>query len=117
VLMVGMGGKLAEVDPDVVVLVPPLSIDYVVGELSRLRAHRLLQGYRDIPPANLRALAESLLGMMAFMEDNPGEVESVEVNPVLFDGDRCVGVDAVINAYPSFTRVSAHPMRGTLVAG
>jgi acetyltransferase len=70
--------------------------DADAGEmLDRLRARRLLEGYRGSPPADRAALLELILRVSALAEAVP-EMRELDLNPVkvLEPGRGAIAVDA-----------------------
>lgn len=98
VVMVGSGGKYVEAMQDVALLLPPFSVDEVIGKLQELRIGKLLAGVRGDPPADMRALAEQavLLGGCALAAR--GSLASIDINPVLVgaQGQGAVALDALV---------------------
>ena len=64
--------------------------------LERLRGFKLLQGYRGAPPADLDAACEAIARISEFAADHAGEVEEIDVNPLLARADGAVALDALI---------------------
>ena len=59
-LTLGAGGIITELLKDSVVLMMPLSINQVKESISKLRAHKLLNGWRGQPEADSEQLIETL---------------------------------------------------------
>jgi acetyl coenzyme A synthetase (ADP forming)-like protein len=101
-LAFGLGGVLVEVLADVCFRVTPLT-DRDASEMVRgIRGYRLLQGYRDHPPADVEAIQELLLRVSRLVEDIH-EIREIDLNPVmaLAPGQGCRIVDARIGIGPS----------------
>jgi hypothetical protein len=64
--------------------------------LGRLKGYRLLQGFRGSAPANVDALADAIARVSEFAADCAGEIEELDVNPVLCSASRVLAVDALI---------------------
>jgi acyl-CoA synthetase (NDP forming) len=93
----GLGGIHVEILADVSFRVTPLT-DQDAAEMVRgIRGHRLLEGYRGHPPADVNAIQEVLLRVSRMVEDIP-EIRELDLNPIfaLPPGDGCVVVDARI---------------------
>ena len=93
VLMFGMGGVTAQLLNDTNIGFPPL---------NRVLARRLMEKtavYRHInttgQSTNFKALEEVLVRFSHLVIDFP-EIEEIELNPVIFDGNDAVAVDARI---------------------
>jgi hypothetical protein len=64
--------------------------------LRRLKGYKLLQGFRGAPPGNVPALAETIARISEFAADFAGEIEELDVNPVLCGPERVLAVDALV---------------------
>ena len=64
--------------------------------LGRLRAARLLDGFRDLPAVNVERLAEIVSRVSMFAADQAELVAELDINPLIATGDRIVAVDALI---------------------
>ena len=96
VVVVGSGGVLVELMKDSVAALAPVSADAARAMLARLKGYALLQGFRGAPPANLAALADAIARVSEFAADFAGEIEELDVNPVLCSETRVLAVDALI---------------------
>jgi acetate---CoA ligase (ADP-forming) len=97
----GLGGPLVELLGDVSYRVPPVT-DVIAQEmLSRLRAERLLAGYRGAPPADRPALVSVIQRVSALAEIVP-ELLELELRPVkvLEPGRGALVVDGRIRIGP-----------------
>lgn len=97
----GLGGVLVELLADVGFRVAPLT-DRDAADLVRgLRGFRLLEGYRNHPPADLAALEILLLRLSRLAEEVP-EIDEIDLNPIfaLQPGDGCRIADARIHVRP-----------------
>jgi acetate---CoA ligase (ADP-forming) len=97
----GLGGPLVELLGDVSYRVPPVT-DVIAQEmLSRLRAERLLAGYRGAPPADRPALVSVIQRVSALGEIVP-ELLELELRPVkvLEPGRGALVVDGRIRIGP-----------------
>jgi acyl-CoA synthetase (NDP forming) len=97
----GLGGIHVEVLGDVCFRVTPLT-DRDASEMVRsIRGHRLLEGYRGHPPADVKALEEILL-RVSFLVDQVSEITEIDLNPIFAQGpgQGCQIVDARIGVEP-----------------
>jgi acyl-CoA synthetase (NDP forming) len=97
----GVGGILVELVRDVAYRLPPVS-DVDAGEmLDRLRAARVLTGYRGQPPADRAALIDVVRRVSALVEIVP-ELRELDLNPVAVQasGEGAVVLDARIRLGP-----------------
>lgn len=97
VLMIGMGGVIAEVLKDVALLPADCDMTAVLDALSGLKAAPLLTGYRGAAYSDLSAIAETALKLADFMASHP-EISEVELNPLVVypDGQGVCILDALI---------------------
>lgn len=95
VVMVGVGGILAEAVEDVVFRLLPLEASTARAMLDDLRTQKLLGAFRGEAPVDRDALAEVILAVGRAMEDR-SDIVSIDLNPVLFDQGKPVAVDALV---------------------
>lgn len=96
-IMFGLGGIFVELLQDVTFRLHPIT-DLDAAEMVReLKAHKLLDGYRSHPPADVAAVQELLLRVSALIEAVP-EIREMDFNPVklLRPGHGATVVDARI---------------------
>jgi len=84
-LVCGVGGVLVELVRDVAYRLPPVSDVDAEEMLDRLRAARLLAGYRGQPPADRAALVDVIRRISALVEVVP-ELRELDLNPVAVQG-------------------------------
>lgn len=83
VVLVGLGGVLAEALADTALATAPLGADEAAQLPRRLRAARLFNGFRDAPPRDTEALA-ALLERVAALADQLGDrLVELDLNPVI----------------------------------
>ena len=68
--------------------------------MERTRVWRLLQGYRDKPPAAIDAIAEVLIRVGQLAADHP-EIRELDINPLLADAAGVIALDARIRIAPA----------------
>ena len=95
VVMFGHGGVAVEAIGDRALALPPLDLPLARDLISRTRVVRLLEGYRDIPAADLDAIASILVKLAQLSADIP-EIRELDLNPLLADADGAIAVDARI---------------------
>lgn len=95
-VMIGMGGILAEVAPDVVLARAPVTPDQALEMLGRLRAAALLDGVRGRPAADKAAVADAISRLSVLAFANADQIESIEINPLLARPDGVLALDALI---------------------
>jgi len=95
-VMVGLGGVLAEVMKDVKLALAPVSVETAEEMLRGLRGAAMLDGVRGAPPVDVRAAAEVVSRLSILAAANADGVESIEINPLLVREDGAVALDALI---------------------
>jgi acetate---CoA ligase (ADP-forming) len=97
VLLVGLGGVLAEALNDVRLLPPELSEAAIVDELYQLKSAALLRGFRGSAALDVEAAARIVSRLGALMIQNPQIIEA-DINPVIVYpcGEGAIALDALI---------------------
>ncbi len=95
VVLLGLGGVVAEALADVAVALAPLSAAQAAGLADRLAGRALLDGFRGGPVADRAALGAMLARLGALLAANP-VVEEIEINPLRITGEGLVALDAVL---------------------
>ena len=109
VILFGSGGVAVEVAGDTAIALPPLDDVLAVDLIDRTRVGRLLAGYRDRKPADLRAISLALNGLSQMTVDFPCIV-SIDINPLLADSEGAIALDARIEIEPqNVERVGPNP--------
>ena len=93
VVVFGAGGLAADAVRDTALALPPLNAALARELMSRTRVHRLLAGYRDVPPADFEALARIVCGVSRMLCALPW-VNELDLNPVLAHPGGAVIADA-----------------------
>jgi len=96
IILFGMGGTSAEIYRDVSLRMAPLSPIDVASMVKCLKAHELLEGYRGSEAIHLGQLVKTMQIFSALVMDFQGEIESIDLNPVMCSSTRCVVADARI---------------------
>jgi acetyltransferase len=81
------------------VALPPLDAKLARDLIEDTSIFRLLKGYRDRPPADLDAIAETLIGLSQLVIDCPA-VRELDINPLLADERGVVALDARVRILP-----------------
>ncbi|WP_203959134.1 acetate--CoA ligase family protein, partial [Sphaerisporangium siamense] len=107
VVLIGLGGTVAEALADVAVRLAPLSVDEASGMPSELSGRALLAGWRGGPVLAPRALGEIVASLGGLLAANP-LIDEIEINPLRLTHSGLIALDAVI-----LTRKAgdAHPDR------
>jgi acetate---CoA ligase (ADP-forming) len=94
----GVGGIFVEVLRDVAVRVPPLDRAEAQAMLGELRGAALLRGLRGRPPADVDALADTLVRVARLAESYRGTLRALDINPLVVReaGRGAVAVDWLV---------------------
>lgn len=95
VLMFGLGGVLVEVLGDTTFRVPPITAEDALEMVREIKGHRILEGIRGQPPADVQALVDILLRVSALLGDHP-EIKEIDLNPIMVYPKGAKAVDARI---------------------
>jgi acetyltransferase len=93
VVLFGQGGVATELVADRAVALPPLNQNLARDLMQRTKICRLLQGFRDRPPAALDAIAVALTRISDLAAALP-EVIELDINPLLADTAGVIALDA-----------------------
>ena len=96
VVLLGIGGTGVEIYQDTTIRMAPLVAADVTAMVKKLRAHRLLEGYRAGQPVNMEALTKLMLNFSNLIMQLDGKFESIDLNPVLCTENRCLAADVRI---------------------
>ncbi len=94
-VIVGLGGVLAEAIDDVAVALAPIDASSATQLLGRLRSAVLLDGFRGGPIVDRRAVGELVATVSRLIAGDP-EIVEIDLNPVIAGPDGAVAVDALI---------------------
>lgn len=97
VVLVGLGGTVAEALADVAVRVAPITPDVAAGMVDELAGRALLDGWRGGPVLDRAALGRFVAALGALLHAHP-HLQDVEVNPLRVSADGLIALDAVITA-------------------
>jgi acetyltransferase len=92
-LLFGAGGTAVEVMKDTAHALPPLDGGLARDMMRQTRIHKLLEGYRSRPAADLDAIADVLVRVSTLVADHP-ELRELDINPLLADEKGCIALDA-----------------------
>jgi acetyltransferase len=92
-LMFGAGGTAVEVVRDTAHALPPLDLKLARDLMRQTRVWRLLQGYRDVPAADIDAIAQTLVRLSYLVAQHP-EIREIDINPLLADAKGVIALDA-----------------------
>jgi acyl-CoA synthetase (NDP forming) len=97
VLLLGLGGIWVEALGDVQVLPGDAGEEQIVEALSKLRAAKLLNGVRGMPPADIEAVVQAVLSIGRLMQTVP-ELSEIDINPLMVHakGAGATALDALL---------------------
>lgn len=95
----GQGGTAADLAGDEAFDLPPLNLALARQLIGRARVARLIEGFRDHPPANAAAIADALVRVSQIAVDFP-EIAALTVNPLFADAEGVLAVDAKVALRP-----------------
>ncbi len=109
VILFGMGGVGVELFKDVSIGLPPVNQIIVRRIMENTKAYKLLQGYRNIPPANMKLLEEVIVRFSQILVDFP-QIQEVDINPLFIDEKKVFALDAriVIDKEKVFKKYEAY---------
>jgi acetyltransferase len=106
VVLFGQGGIAVELLEDRALELPPLNLAIARAQMRRTRVWRLLQSYRNRPPAAIDDIAQVLVRVAQLAADH-AEVAELDINPLLADARGAIALDARIRVAHSATRGQA----------
>jgi acetate---CoA ligase (ADP-forming) len=108
VVLVGIGGILAEVLQDTVLELAPVDEGVARSMLHRLRGAPLLCGVRGQPAVDLDAAARAVVALSRLAVERPDVVEA-EVNPLIVHLGGAVAVDALVRLDDATAALAPQP--------
>jgi acetyltransferase len=109
VIVFGSGGTAVETINDKALALPPLNLNLAHDLIGRTRVSHMLKGYRNVAPADQKAIALVLLKLAQLAADLP-EIRELDINPLLADENGVLALDA--RAAVADDRKTNHGMRG-----
>jgi acetyl coenzyme A synthetase (ADP forming)-like protein len=95
-IMFGLGGVHVEVLEDVAFGITPITASEAREQISSVKSHRLLSGFRGEKGVDEEKLAEMLQRVAKLVTDIP-EIQELDLNPVIAYEDRALVADARIS--------------------
>ena len=99
IVLVGIGGILAEVLDDVSLRLAPVSESEVLSMLADLRGAKLLDVTRGRPAIDREAVASILVALGALAVARP-DIQAIDLNPVIAGPGGAIAVDALVVLEP-----------------
>lgn len=100
VILFGMGGIFTEVLKDRALGLPPMNRLLARRLMQETKAHILLQGYRNHPPADFEKLEEMIICLSQLLIDFP-QISELDMNPILIKDGKPIVVDARLLVSPT----------------
>ena len=94
-VMFGLGGIFTEVLKDICFRVAPIEKRDALEMMQGIKARKILEGVRGLPPADLDQLSDILIKLGSIGIEHE-EVNEIDINPIILDGSRPVAVDALV---------------------
>lgn len=115
----GLGGTMVEILKDNAVALPPLNAYMVEQMIAKTKAAKYLDSFRQLPPANKKALIDVLLNVSTMVSELP-EILELDINPLIVDEHGVMAVDARIKAQLShqltrYSHMAIHPYPHELI--
>mgnify|MGYP002152216384 CR=1 FL=1 len=95
-VLCGMGGIFIEVLKDVSQTMSPVCPGEALQMIRSLKSYKVIQGVRGQKGLNEKLFAEIIMKLSALCEAAP-EIEELDLNPLLGEGDNIIAVDARIS--------------------
>jgi acyl-CoA synthetase (NDP forming) len=97
-IMFGLGGVFVEVLGDVTFRLAPFDLSEAHRMISEIKGIKMLYGARGNPPSDIHALAEAMVKLSVFANENAEKISSIDINPFIVRpmGEGAIGVDALI---------------------
>ena len=95
VIVFGAGGTGVEAIGDSAMSLTPLDLKLATDLIHSTRIYKLLKGFRDKPPVDLRALALCLVRLSALAVQHRA-IRELDINPLLIDETGMIALDARI---------------------
>ena len=96
VLVLGMGGSLTELYRDTKTFILPVSKNYILNELKKLKFYMLINGFRNKAKVNLNMLTSEIFKIIKFYQDESNRCNSIEINPVFVYENEIIASDCVL---------------------
>jgi acetyltransferase len=108
-ILFGMGGVGVELFKDFSIGLPPLNQTLVRRIIEETKVYQLLKGYRNVPPANIKLLEETIMLFSQMIVDFP-QLKEVDINPLFINEQEAFAFDAriIIDRNLVFKKLEPH---------
>ncbi|MCX7264845.1 MAG: acetate--CoA ligase family protein [Burkholderiales bacterium] len=96
VVMVGMGGRLAEIYRDTYVRCAPVDHAQALEMLNHIKGLALIRGYRGLPRGDVQSLAQVVVAVSNLALLHGAVVAEAEINPLLVQANGVLALDGVV---------------------
>jgi acetyltransferase len=96
VIMFGLGGIFVEALRDVSFRIAPVTRRDAEEMIQEIKGHRVLQGMRGKPPADVDAIVDAILRVSQLVTDYADEIEELDINPLVVFSEGAKAVDALV---------------------
>jgi len=93
--MFGLGGIFVEILEDVVFRIAPVTKQEAELMITEIKAYQVLKGYRNQPPLDTSAIADTIASTSRLVTDHQ-EIKELDLNPVMVYEKGVKTVDARI---------------------
>ncbi len=96
VVLVGLGGQLAEIYRDMALACAPVSEEEALAMIAKVKGFAVLRGFRNLPQGDMAALAGAVVAVsrLALLEGQP--VAEAEINPLMVCAEGVLAVDGLV---------------------
>ncbi|NND04937.1 MAG: bifunctional acetate--CoA ligase family protein/GNAT family N-acetyltransferase [Saprospiraceae bacterium] len=108
VIVFGSGGVLVELYKDTNMGLPPLNMALAKRIIEDTKVYELLQGYRGMPPVDIKAVQFLLVKFAYLLMDLP-EIQEIDINPYVIDEKGGLALDAHVVLDENFVYDSMPP--------
>ncbi|MCD2114894.1 acetate--CoA ligase family protein [Rhodococcus rhodochrous] len=98
VVLLGVGGVLAELYKDIAVRVAPVDLDEAHRMIDDVKGLAVIRGYRNLPTGDVNALAKAVVALSQLAANDASPISEAEINPLLICSDGVVAVDGLVIA-------------------
>ena len=95
-IVAGLGGILVELLKDTALNLAPITRHEAKAMLNGLKGKAMLTGFRGSEPVDLDKLADIIVRLSEFADDQKDIIAELDVNPLICSGGRIMAVDALI---------------------
>jgi acetyltransferase len=95
VILFGLDDVGTEIFDDVGVGIPPLNQALARRIIEETKGHKLLKGYKNMPPAKLKLLEEIMVRFSQLLVDFP-QIKEANINPLFINEEEAYALDARI---------------------